>query len=301
MRVIRPLRALSIIPALREITNAIIAAVTDLRSTMVIYGFFLTVFGVFLSSLFSGLLRYRCYDPRTAVFYEAPGLVCGTSAYVGRQCPPPPDTILVQGTYYIASPPPPYYNPPSPPPPPKPPPPPSPPAPPPERPYPPAPPPLIAPYHPPTAPPPPAPPGGPPRLPPPATPPLPPLPPPLPPDTPPPSPPPVPPPVPPPAALTAIGRLRARRLSEVAPPSMPPPPATPPPTPPPPLTTPPGIALTAGAHILGGRTFHVRVPTTTPAPVLVVMHGVGGNGNEYVNQIANRIPELARGCASPPP
>lgn len=58
-RVLRPLRALSIIPALRAIINATLIAVRDLGSTILIICFFLVVFGVFMSSLLSGLLRYR--------------------------------------------------------------------------------------------------------------------------------------------------------------------------------------------------------------------------------------------------
>jgi hypothetical protein len=90
LRVLRPLRALSIIPALRDIMSAIVAAVRDLGSTLIIYCFFLTVFGVLFSSLFAGMLRSRCVDD-TGNLYEQLGEVCALAAPGGRQCPPPPD------------------------------------------------------------------------------------------------------------------------------------------------------------------------------------------------------------------
>ena len=96
-RVLRPLRALSIIPALREIINATLAAVRDLSSTLLIIAFFLTVFGTFLSALFSGLLRRRCHEPSLGGFYEPDALICSTYATVGRGCAAPNATCVVSG------------------------------------------------------------------------------------------------------------------------------------------------------------------------------------------------------------
>ena len=59
-RVLRPLRALSVIPQLRSLVNAVIDATRDLGSTVVLIAFCITVFGIFATSLLSGNLRYRC-------------------------------------------------------------------------------------------------------------------------------------------------------------------------------------------------------------------------------------------------
>lgn len=54
-----------------------------------------------------------------------------------------------------------------------------------------------------------------------------------------------------------------------------------------------GASLTAGTHTLGGRNFQVLLPaTTSPAPVLIVLHGNGGTGN-FANTIKNGNAELA--------
>lgn len=85
-RVLRPLRALSLVPTLREIINALIIAIQDLGSTLLLVCFFTVVFAVFLSTLFSGLTRYRCYDQAEKIFYEDPLLICSRYELVGRQC-----------------------------------------------------------------------------------------------------------------------------------------------------------------------------------------------------------------------
>lgn len=97
MRVLRPLRALSLVPALREIINALALAVQDLRSTLILVMFFLLVFSTALSALFAGNLRYRCYDDALKQFYEDPSLICSVLPGVGRQCLRPNSTCVDSG------------------------------------------------------------------------------------------------------------------------------------------------------------------------------------------------------------
>ena len=84
-RVLRPLRSMTVIPMLRDIINAMIAAVKDLGNNMLIILFFLFMFGIFCVSLFSGMLRNRCYDAVEDSFFEPKGIVCGTASFA-RQC-----------------------------------------------------------------------------------------------------------------------------------------------------------------------------------------------------------------------
>ena len=69
----------------------------DLSSTLLIIAFFLTVFGTFLSALFSGLLRRRCHEPSLGGFYEPDALICSTYATVGRGCAAPNATCVDSG------------------------------------------------------------------------------------------------------------------------------------------------------------------------------------------------------------
>ena len=51
--------------------------------------------------------------------------------------------------------------------------------------------------------------------------------------------------------------------------------------------------ITSGAHTLSGRAFQVLVPATTPAPVLIRLHGNGGTGEPMLNSVASNMPALA--------
>lgn len=53
-----------------------------------------------------------------------------------------------------------------------------------------------------------------------------------------------------------------------------------------------GASLTEGVHTLGGRQFRVVLPATTPAPVMIVLHGNGGTGQE-AQSTKSRNPDLA--------
>ena len=76
---------MTVIPMLRDIINAMIAAVKDLGNNMLIILFFLFMFGIFCVSLFSGMLRNRCHDAAEDSFFEPKGIVCGTASFA-RQC-----------------------------------------------------------------------------------------------------------------------------------------------------------------------------------------------------------------------
>jgi hypothetical protein len=96
-RVLRPLRALSVIPQLRSLVNAVINATRDLGSTLVLIAFCITVFGIFATSLLSGNLRYRCYDQNEQAFYEPRHLICSRFTSIGRQCPRPGSICVDSG------------------------------------------------------------------------------------------------------------------------------------------------------------------------------------------------------------
>jgi len=51
--------------------------------------------------------------------------------------------------------------------------------------------------------------------------------------------------------------------------------------------------ITSGAHTLSGRSFHLLVPATTPAPVLICLHGNGGTGAPMLDSVASSMPSLA--------
>ena len=53
-----------------------------------------------------------------------------------------------------------------------------------------------------------------------------------------------------------------------------------------------GGALTAGTHSVGGRNFIVHLPPITPAPVVISLHGNGGDG-QSATDIKDGNPELA--------
>ena len=59
-RVLRPLRSMTVVPMLRNIINAIFAAVRDLGNNMLLIMFFLAMFAIFYVSLLSSALRRRC-------------------------------------------------------------------------------------------------------------------------------------------------------------------------------------------------------------------------------------------------
>jgi hypothetical protein len=88
LRVLRPLRTLEAVPALRSIVAATLSAVKDLGNVMLIVVFFLLMFSIFLSSLLSSALRYRCYNESRELFYEPRELICSgfVSERIGRQC-----------------------------------------------------------------------------------------------------------------------------------------------------------------------------------------------------------------------
>ena len=81
-RVLRPLRSMTVVPMLRNIINAIFAAVRDLGNNMLLIMFFLAMFAIFYVSLLSSALRRRCRDDLTGAFVYPKGVVCGA-----RECP----------------------------------------------------------------------------------------------------------------------------------------------------------------------------------------------------------------------
>ena len=75
----------------------------DLGSTLMIITFFTFLFGLFLTSLLSAKLRFRCYDTHEGVFYESPYLVCSSIQSIGRQCTRANATCVDSGTGEHAS------------------------------------------------------------------------------------------------------------------------------------------------------------------------------------------------------
>ena len=73
-------------------------------------------------------------------------------------------------------------------------------------------------------------------------------------------------------------------------PPPPPAPSSPPPLSPDPNACASGGALTAGNCTLGGRHFLVQsIPATTPAPVMIVLHGAGQTADGEMQAVVNRV------------
>ena len=65
--------------------------------------FFTFLFGLFLTSLLSAKMRFRCYDTHEGMFYESPYLVCSSIKSNGRQCTRANATCVDSGTGEHAS------------------------------------------------------------------------------------------------------------------------------------------------------------------------------------------------------
>lgn len=64
-RVLKPLRAVTNIPGLRAIVQAILSALPLLKDTIIVLLFFFLIFAIGGVNLFSGMLRQRCINIET--------------------------------------------------------------------------------------------------------------------------------------------------------------------------------------------------------------------------------------------
>ena len=79
-RVLKPLRAVSNIPGLRAIVQAILSALPLLKDTIIVLLFFFLIFAIGGVNLFSGMLRQRCFSIETGgvqVDEEGEEIICG--------------------------------------------------------------------------------------------------------------------------------------------------------------------------------------------------------------------------------
>eukprot|EP00761_Pharyngomonas_kirbyi_P014924 gb/GECH01014955.1/.p1 GENE.gb/GECH01014955.1/~~gb/GECH01014955.1/.p1 ORF type:complete len:1446 (+),score=208.71 gb/GECH01014955.1/:1-4338(+) len=86
VRLLRPLRALSSIPEVRVIVIVILSSIPMLGNAILLFCFFVVVYGIIGVRLWAGVLHRRCYDIETQSEVLDPTRVCSTGSF-GRTCP----------------------------------------------------------------------------------------------------------------------------------------------------------------------------------------------------------------------
>ena len=76
-RVLRPLRAVTVIPRLKLLVQSVIASMKFLKHTIIVLLFFFLIFAIAGVNLFSGMLKQRCVNLETGRALDDPEFICG--------------------------------------------------------------------------------------------------------------------------------------------------------------------------------------------------------------------------------
>jgi hypothetical protein len=74
-RVLRPLRTISKVKSLKTMINTLLKSIALLKDSMIIILFYYTVFAITGSQIFSGSLKYNCFDLKTVGIMEFKGIL----------------------------------------------------------------------------------------------------------------------------------------------------------------------------------------------------------------------------------
>ena len=76
-RVLRPLRAVTVIPRLKLLVQSVISSRKFLKHTIIVLLFFFLIFAIAGVNLFSGMLKQRCVNLETGRALDDPEFICG--------------------------------------------------------------------------------------------------------------------------------------------------------------------------------------------------------------------------------